>query len=169
MTKKPKPAKIFDGIEDIGNDMLHAAKANNFKFEEGSPIAHAAAMTVSSATSLKRIADLIEKAFNMPPDNNTVAELVSLNITMRHIESLLERLQPPRDLQEAMEQQLKAQAAFFGEGPDGAGKIEEELDEGMKALASQTHSFGRDEEPVEKKSFWTRVLDVLAPYKETKR
>lgn len=70
--KKPKVTErekddmgCYSAVEPEAQDMLRAAIANKFQFNPGSDIAHLASMQLSTAISLKRIAEKLELLINL--------------------------------------------------------------------------------------------------------
>lgn len=56
---------IFPTIERIANEFLLSSEDHDFKFLPGTEIAHVAAMQLSTATSMKRIAEAAEMGIKM--------------------------------------------------------------------------------------------------------
>jgi hypothetical protein len=89
-TKRTKRPTLIDGLEPVAEQLLQLAIDANFKTPDGAPIAHASAMSASSATSLKRIADKLDELSKQ--ENPLVYELTQTNISLRRIEDSLARL-----------------------------------------------------------------------------
>lgn len=194
MTKKPLRAtppseEIYPGLEAIANKFLAKAADSEFKFPDGAPLAHGMAMALSSAISLRRIADMLELWFNEKNSNSGIAQLRGIASSLRKLDDTFQ-MPPSKDLLDVLERiaqsneyaaslmptETALQKDFFGEGPDGAGKndhadyTEEQLRnmENADRLAADAfkpapirYVYGRG---APKTSWWQRIFSFREPY-----
>ena len=161
MAKKPTKTKIenpaiMPGIEPRADQFLQAAVDAGFKFPAGTDIAHVSAMQLSTATSLKRIADFLENLLNERNSNTPPAQLRDIAVSLRQQNEMLAKifdLLLEQDKDKTQPGELLPDH-FFGEGPDGAGGARDFLD-----LGATPEVFGNGP----RKSVWERFLDRVAP------
>lgn len=156
-----KPKEIYPGLEPIANQFLHGASDAGFKFNEGTPIAHAGAMALSTAVSMKRIADMLELWFNEKNSNSGIAQLRSIATSLKmppskELMEVLERIAGANEYAASMmgRDQTVLDPNFFGEGYDGAGKEEFGEDRALSAAMAKQGGAPR-------RSFFRRFLDNL--------
>jgi hypothetical protein len=173
--------EIYPGLEPLANEFLAAAAENGFQTDGGRALAHASAMTLSTAISFRRIATALEKLTDEKNSNGSiVAQLRDMATGLRHLEDILN--QPPsKDLMETLDRIAKSNEfvaqhivaertavpeQFFGEGPDGTVKAdtrtaEESLRQELEA--DYQRAISKYDRGFKRKSLLERVANFFVP------